>query len=134
MSVLVGKKAPLSQSQAVLANGEIIDDFHLGQTISGKYAALFFSVGFHVCPSEIIAFANRTPALKALNCEVVAVSTDSHHTHSAWRNTPVDQGGIGPVPFPPVGKKAMRVWSIRLKGLLITSQIMLHCCDTLQLR
>ena len=51
MSVLVGKKAPLSQSQAVLANGEIIDDFHLGQTISGKYAALFFSVGFHVCLS-----------------------------------------------------------------------------------
>lgn len=102
MSVLVGKKAPLFQSQAVLANGEIVDDFYLGQAISGKYAALFFyPLDFtFVCPSEIIAFANRTAALKALNCEVVAVSTDSHHTHFAWRNTPVEQGGIGPVPFP----------------------------------
>ena len=89
MSVLVGKKAPLFQSQAVLANGEIVDDFYLGQAISGKYAALFFyPLDFtFVCPSEIIAFANRTPALKALNCEVVAVSTDSHHTHFAWRKS-----------------------------------------------
>ena len=36
MSVLVGKKAPLFQSQAVLADGEIVDDFFLGQAISGK--------------------------------------------------------------------------------------------------
>ena len=109
--------------------------FISGRLFRANMRHYFFPLDFtFVCPSEIIAFANRTPVLKALNCEMVAVSTDSHHTHSAWRNTPVDQGGIGPVPFPLVGKKAMRVWSIRLKGLLITSQIMLHRCDTLQLR
>ena len=53
-----------------------------------------------MCPSEIIAFANRTAALSELGCEVIAVSIDSHHTHNAWRNTPVNEGGIGPVPFP----------------------------------
>ena len=102
MSILVGKKAPAFTSQAVLANGEVVGDFDFGKTIEGKYAALFFyPMDFtFVCPSEIIAFAHRTAALNELGCEVVAVSVDSHHTHFAWRNTPVNDGGIGPVPFP----------------------------------
>jgi peroxiredoxin (alkyl hydroperoxide reductase subunit C) len=102
MSVLVGKEAPVFTSQAVLASGEMTDDFDLGKFIAGKYAAIFFyPLDFtFVCPSEIIAFANRTETLNALGCEVVAVSTDSHYTHSAWRKTPVEQGGIGAVPFP----------------------------------
>ncbi|MDH3199144.1 MAG: peroxiredoxin, partial [Candidatus Krumholzibacteria bacterium] len=32
--------------------------------------------------------------------QVVGVSNDSHHTHHAWRETPVDKGGIGKVQFP----------------------------------
>ena len=35
--------------------------------------------------------------------EVIAVSIDSHFTHAAWRNTPVEQGGIGQVGFTMVG-------------------------------
>ena len=102
MSVLVGKKAPGFTSQAVLASGEVVDDFDFGKAIEGKYAALFFyPMDFtFVCPSEIIAFANRTAALSELGCEVIAVSIDSHHTHNAWRSTPVNEGGIGAVPFP----------------------------------
>ncbi len=104
MSVLVGKEAPDFTSQAVLGNGELVDNFELGRFIDGKYAAVFFyPLDFtFVCPSEIIAFANRTEALAALGCEVVAISTDSHFTHSAWRKTPQDQGGVGSVPFPMV--------------------------------
>jgi peroxiredoxin (alkyl hydroperoxide reductase subunit C) len=30
---------------------------------------------------------------------VIGVSIDSHFTHNAWRNTPVNQGGIGPVRY-----------------------------------
>ena len=104
MSVLVGKEAPGFRSQAVLGNGELVDGFELSRFIDGKYAAVFFyPLDFtFVCPSEIIAFSNRTEALAALGCEVVAISTDSHFTHSAWRNTPLDQGGVGSVPFPMV--------------------------------
>ncbi|MNZ78749.1 putative peroxiredoxin [compost metagenome] len=36
---------------------------------------------------------------KARNVEVVAVSIDSHFTHNAWRNTPVNNGGIGEVRY-----------------------------------
>ena len=53
-----------------------------------------------VCPSEIIAHDHRLQSFKDLGVEVVGVSIDSQFTHHAWRNTPVDQGGIGPVQFP----------------------------------
>jgi peroxiredoxin (alkyl hydroperoxide reductase subunit C) len=34
--------------------------------------------------------------------EVVGISIDSQFTHFAWRNTGVNEGGIGPVQFPMV--------------------------------
>lgn len=101
MTVLVGRKAPLFTTQAVLKNGEVVDDYDFGSAIDGKYGVLFFyPLDFtFVCPSEIIAMAHRTEKLRELGCEVVAVSVDSHHTHTAWRNTEVNDGGIGSVPF-----------------------------------
>ncbi len=102
MSVLVGRKAPLFKTPAVLADGEIVDDFDFGAMIEGRYGVLFFyPLDFtFVCPSEILAMAHRTAALRELGAVVVGVSVDSHFTHNAWRDKPVDEGGIGPVPFP----------------------------------
>ncbi len=101
MSILVGRKAPKFTTQAVHANGEIVDDYDFGAAIEGKYAVVFFyPMDFtFVCPSEIIAMGNRTAKLNELGCEVVGISVDSHWTHNAWRNTAVNDGGIGPVPF-----------------------------------
>ncbi len=101
MSILVGRKAPVFTTQAVLHDGDVIDDYDFGDAINGKYAVLFFyPLDFtFVCPSEILAIANRTERLQELGCEVVGVSVDSHWSHNAWRNMPVDQGGIGAVPF-----------------------------------
>jgi peroxiredoxin (alkyl hydroperoxide reductase subunit C) len=97
MSILVGRKAPDFTTQAVLGNGEIVDDFKLSNALSGKYGVVFFyPLDFtFVCPSEIIAMDHRAAKLGELGCEIVGVSIDSHYTHNAWRNTPVDQGGIG---------------------------------------
>lgn len=102
MSVLVGKKAPDFTTQAVLPDGSIVDDFNLSQTISNKYAVVFFyPMDFtFVCPSELIAMSNRVDTLKEMNVEVVGLSIDSHHTHNAWRNTEVNNGGIGAVKYP----------------------------------
>lgn len=101
MSVLVGKKAPSFTTQAVLPDGTIDESFSLDSAFEGKYGVLFFyPMDFtFVCPSEILAMANRTEELRAMGCEVVGVSVDSHWTHNAYRNTSVDDGGIGPVPF-----------------------------------
>jgi peroxiredoxin (alkyl hydroperoxide reductase subunit C) len=101
MSVLVGKQAPDFTVPAVLGNGEIVDSFTLSSAIKGKYGLVFFyPLDFtFVCPSELIALDNRMSDFKARNVEVVAVSIDSHFTHNAWRNTPVNNGGIGQVQY-----------------------------------
>lgn len=101
MGVLVGKKAPDFTVPAVLGNGSIVDEFSFSSATKGKYAVVFFyPLDFtFVCPSELIAFDHRMDEFKKRGVEVIGVSIDSHFTHNAWRNTPINQGGIGPVKY-----------------------------------
>ncbi|MGB0662855.1 MAG: peroxiredoxin [Pontibacterium sp.] len=101
MGVLVGKKAPDFTAAAVLGSGEIVDSFNLTEAISGKYGLVFFyPLDFtFVCPSELIALDKRMAAFEELGVEVIGVSIDSQFTHNAWRNTSVNEGGIGPVKY-----------------------------------
>lgn len=101
MAVLVSKPAPDFTAPAVLGSGEIVDSFNFREATQGKYAVVFFyPLDFtFVCPSELIAFDHRLADFQKLNVEVIGVSIDSHYTHNAWRNTPVNQGGIGPVGY-----------------------------------
>lgn len=100
MSVLVTREAPEFTAQAVMPDGSFqelkLSDYR------GKYVVLFFyPLDFtFVCPSEIIAFNKKLDEFKARNTEVVGVSVDSHFSHWAWRQTPVNKGGIGEVQFP----------------------------------
>lgn len=101
MGVLVGRQAPDFCVPAVLGTGSIVDKYCFSEAIKGKYAVLFFyPLDFtFVCPTELIAFDKRLDAFKERNVEVVGASVDSHYTHNAWRNTPVDKGGIGAVRY-----------------------------------
>ena len=101
MGVLVGKQAPDFTVPAVLADGSIVDEFSFSQATKGKYAVVFFyPLDFtFVCPSELIAFDHRMDEFTKRGVEVIGVSIDSHFTHNAWRNTPVNDGGIGPVKY-----------------------------------
>jgi len=101
MSVLVGKQAPDFTVPAVLADGEIVDDFSFSAATNGKYAVVFFyPLDFtFVCPSELIALDHRMDEFKKRGVEVIAVSIDSHFTHNAWRNTAINDGGIGQVSY-----------------------------------
>lgn len=102
MSVLVGKAAPDFTAAAVMPDNSITEEFTFSDYVKGNYGLLFFyPLDFtFVCPSEILAFNNRIDRFEELNTKVVAVSVDSQHTHYAWRNTPTDKGGLGPVKFP----------------------------------
>jgi len=102
MAVLVGKTAPDFSAVAVMGNNEINETFNLKKYINGKYAVIFFyPLDFtFVCPSELIAFNHRLDEFKKRNVEVIGVSIDSQFTHLAWKNTPVDKGGIGQVQYP----------------------------------
>lgn len=102
MGVLVGKPAPDFTAPAVLGNGEIVDSYNFAEATKGKKAVVFFyPLDFtFVCPSELLAFNSRYDAFKKRGVEVIGVSIDSHFSHNAWRNTPVNDGGIGPVKYP----------------------------------
>ncbi|WP_208318253.1 peroxiredoxin [Allofrancisella inopinata] len=121
MMVLVGKKAPIFNAPAVLGNGEIVDNYDFAKAIQGKYAVVvFYPLDFtFVCPSELIALDKRTAKLKELGVEVVSVSIDSHFTHNAWRNTPINEGGIGPVSYTMVAdinQKIVKDYDVQAEG------------------
>jgi peroxiredoxin (alkyl hydroperoxide reductase subunit C) len=104
MSVLVGKPAPDFTAKAVMADNSVNESFNLKSYLKGKMGVVFFwPLDFtFVCPSEIIAFDNRYKEFQERGAEVIGVSIDSHFTHIAWKNTPVEKGGIGMVKFPMV--------------------------------
>lgn len=101
MGVLVGKSAPDFTAPAVLGNGEIVDSFNFAEATKGKKAVVFFyPLDFtFVCPSELLAFDHRMAEFEKRGVEVIGVSIDSHFTHNAWRNTPINDGGIGAVKY-----------------------------------
>lgn len=86
-----------------MPNGSIKEDFKLSD-YRGKYVVLFFwPLDFtFVCPTEILAHDNRIAAFQERGVEVIGVSIDSAFTHMAWRERPVEAGGIGSVKFPMV--------------------------------
>ncbi len=101
MPVLVGKKAPNFNAQAVV-NGQIVESFTLDQFLGKKYVVLFFYPKdfTFVCPTEIIAFQNELQSFQDRDTEVIGVSTDTEFSHWAWVNTPRTNGGIEGVKYP----------------------------------
>lgn len=100
--MLVTNKAPDFTATAVLGDNQIVDNFNLYQNFGAKGTVLFFyPLDFtFVCPSEIIAFDKRLDEFKSRGINVIGVSIDSQFSHFAWKNTPINQGGIGQVKFP----------------------------------
>ena len=101
MKPLVTQEAPDFTATAVMADNTFNEAFKLSD-MRGKYVVLYFyPLDFtFVCPSEILAFNKALEEFKSRNCELVGVSIDSHFSHLAWKNTPVDQGGIGNIQYP----------------------------------
>jgi len=124
MSTLVTKEAPDFTAKAVLPDSTIAD-----LTLSsyrGKYVLLFFyPLDFtFVCPSEIIAFDRKLKEFQTRNTCVIGVSVDSEYTHFAWRQTPVDKGGIGPVGYPLVSDLTKNI--ARSYGVLLNDAVALR--------
>lgn len=109
--MLVTKKAPDFTATAVLADGSIVENFNLMENLGQKGAVLFFyPLDFtFVCPSEIIAFSHRIEDFKSRGVNVIGVSVDSQFSHFAWRETPVEKGGIGRVKYPLVADLSKQI-------------------------
>lgn len=102
MAVLVGKKAPLFETDAVINGGEFVEKFSLDQYIGKRYVIFFFyPLDFtFVCPTEILAFQEKLDEFEKRNVAVVGCSIDSKYAHWAWLNMDSSQGGIKGVTFP----------------------------------
>ena len=108
---LVGKKAPLFTSKAVINGNEIAEDFSIENLIGKKEIILFFYPKdfTFVCPTEILAFQEMLPEFEKRNVAVIGVSTDTENSHLAWLFTPKKQGGIEGVTYPLVADVAKTI-------------------------
>jgi len=119
--MLVTQKAPDFTATTVLGDNQIVDDFNLYENFGEKGTVLFFyPLDFtFVCPSEIIAFDHRLDEFKARGVNVIGVSIDSQFSHFAWKNTSVENGGIGQVRYPLVAdltKEISKAYDVLLDG------------------
>ncbi len=100
--MLVTKKAPNFTANAVMGDNTIVEGFKLYDNFGKNGTVVFFyPMDFtFVCPSEIIAFDHRLDEFKTRGINVIGISVDSEFSHFAWKNTPVNEGGIGNVKYP----------------------------------
>ena len=100
--MLVTNPAPDFTATTVLGDGSIVDNFKLSENMGAKGTVIFFyPLDFtFVCPSELIAFDHRLKDFKDRGVNVIGISVDSQYSHFAWRETPINSGGIGRVGYP----------------------------------
>mgnify|MGYP001145112738 CR=1 FL=1 len=98
---MVTKDAPDFTATAIMPDNTFKEDFRLSD-FRGRYVILFFyPLNFtFVCPSEILAFDKAVTEFEKHNCQLIGVSVDSQYSHYAWKNTPVNEGGIGNISYP----------------------------------
>jgi len=99
--IQIRKPAPAFVADILTPGGDFAK-LNFPSAYAGKYVVLFFyPLDFtFVCPTEIIDFSENAEAFKKLNCEVVAASVDSLHSHFNWVQTPRKQGGLGKMNIP----------------------------------
>lgn len=73
-----------------------------------------------VCPTEIIAFSEKFTDFNAINAQVLAISTDSHHTHLSWTRTSRESGGVGRLNIPLVADFSKEI--SESYGVLVTDE------------
>ena len=124
LCTLVTKPAPDFTAEAVMPDNSFAP-LSLS-SYQGKYVyLLFYPLDFtFVCPSEILAFNKKLDEFKKRNCEVLTVSIDSKFTHLAWKNTKLEDGGIGNVQFPMVEDLTKQI--SRDYGILLGDKVALR--------
>jgi len=124
MSSLVTKQAPNFTATAVMEDGsfkEVSLSDYKGQNVLLYFYPLDFTF---VCPSEIIAFHKKVGEFKERNTQLLGVSIDSQFSHFAWRNTKVEDGGIGQIDYPLVADVTKNI--ARDYGVLFNESVALR--------
>jgi alkyl hydroperoxide reductase subunit AhpC len=112
-------QAPKFSAKAVLDDKFITvsSDQYLGQWL----VLLFYPFDYtFVCPTEIIAFSEKSKQFVDINAQILAISTDSHHTHLSWTRTSREDGGVGKLNIPLVADVSKRISASY--GVLVTDE------------
>ncbi len=82
--IKIDQKAPNFEKVKAYHNGEF-KEISL-RDYTGQWLVLFFYPRdfTFVCPTELRGFAKHEEAFKALNCSILAASTDSEWSHKNW--------------------------------------------------
>ena len=114
-------KAPAFKAKAVIDDGFIDINSKTFQD-EGKWTVLLFYPFDYtfVCPTELVSYSNAYATFNELNTAVLAISTDSHHTHLAWTRTPMEDGGVGKLNIPLVADTASKISASY--GVLVTDE------------
>ncbi|MBN1259259.1 MAG: peroxiredoxin [Anaerolineae bacterium] len=77
----------------------------------GKWVVLFFYPGdfTFVCPTELVAVAERYQEFKDRGVEVLSLSVDSPYVHKAWQEHELSKMIEGGLPYPMLSDRAGRV-------------------------
>jgi len=114
------QKAPFFQALAV-SNGKFVK-VSLSDYMQKYLVIIFYPFDFtYVCPTELISFSDNLDKFKAINSDVIAISTDSHFTHLAWTKTPRNQGGVGDLKIPllaDISKKISKSYGVLVEDEL----------------
>ncbi len=98
--MLVTKKAPEFKTMAVMPDNSI-NEVSLSDYKGKKVVLFFYPLDFtFVCPTELLAFNKRLDEFESRDVQVLGCSVDSRWTHLAWKNTDINNGGIGNVQYP----------------------------------
>ncbi len=98
--MLVSNSAPAFTATAVMPDGSI-GELSLSDYKGKKVVLFFYPLDFtFVCPTELLAFDHRVAEFEKRGVQVIGVSIDSQFSHHAWRETAIDNGGIGAVKYP----------------------------------
>ncbi len=98
--MLVTKPAPNFKTMAVMPDNSI-DTVSLEDYKGKKVVLFFYPLDFtFVCPTELLAFDKRLGDFESRNTQVLGCSVDSRWAHLAWKNTDINNGGIGQVKYP----------------------------------
>ena len=98
--MLVTKSAPEFKTQAVMPDNSI-QEVSLSDYNGKKVVLFFYPLDFtFVCPTELLAFDKRLAEFEKRGVQVLGCSVDSRWSHLAWKNTAVNNGGIGNVKYP----------------------------------
>ena len=87
------------------------------------YQLLLSLLLYKVCPTEIISFSEQFDAFNSINTQVLAISTDSVHTHLAWTRSKREDGGVGKLKIPLVADVSKKISRLVFKIIIIINII-----------